>query len=223
MKKQQQAGSKLRLLDKAECPFCWKIRFALNAKGLDYEESLVDTDNKPPELIALNPRGTVPVLVAGEEVITNSPDIMAWLENYCPRPALTDTVQAREIESYSDSTIGPAIRDHIFMRRKQGQAPQDPAVTSRCQQAWQSCMAHLERLCTPDPWFLGNKPTVADCALSARFALAEHYGLGGIENFSRLARWYDNLWQERPFLMSKPAHITRTKESTESAGRNHCP
>ena len=198
----------IHLFDKAECPFCWKVRIALNLKGLAFTETVIDTDNKPESLLKLSPEGKVPVLVSGKTVVADSPRIMAWLEAEATHPPLCADPAALEVEHYSDKVIGPAIRDHIFMIRKAKGGVTDMAVTTRCQNAWHECLEYLEGICIADPWFLGGWPTVADCALAARFALANHYGLTGLEQHPRLQAWYGHVGQAAAFLQSTPVHIS---------------
>jgi glutathione S-transferase len=69
------------------CPYAMRARLALLASGLksgvDYEHREVVLRDKPAELLAASPKGTVPVLVLpnGEEtgqVLDQSLDIMLW-------------------------------------------------------------------------------------------------------------------------------------------------
>jgi len=202
----------IHLFDKAECPFCWKVRIALNLKGLAFTETVVDTENKPDSLLKLSPEGKVPVLVSGKTVVADSPRIMEWLEAEATHPLLCADPDALKVEHYSDKVIGPAIRDHIFMIREAKGGATDMAVTTRCQNAWHQCMEYLEEICIGNPWFLGGCPTVADCALAARFALANHYGLTGLEQRPRLQAWYGHVRQAAAFLQSTPAHISAQAE-----------
>jgi glutathione S-transferase len=65
------------------CPYAMRARLALLASGIEYEHREVVLRDKPAELLAASPKGTVPVLVlqSGEvkgEVIDQSVDIMLW-------------------------------------------------------------------------------------------------------------------------------------------------
>jgi glutathione S-transferase len=65
------------------CPYAMRARLALLASGLksgiDYEHREVVLRDKPPALMAVSPKGTVPVLVLPNgEVIEQSLDIMLW-------------------------------------------------------------------------------------------------------------------------------------------------
>ncbi len=48
----------IRLYDYPDCPFCQKVRVALNEKDLEFEKVLVDLrkgEQKAPEFLKLNP------------------------------------------------------------------------------------------------------------------------------------------------------------------------
>jgi glutathione S-transferase len=61
------------------CPYAMRARFALMASGQRCELREVVLRDKPPELLAASPKGTVPVLVEPHgSVIEQSLDIMLW-------------------------------------------------------------------------------------------------------------------------------------------------
>jgi glutathione S-transferase len=61
------------------CPYAMRARLALAVSGQQVEHREVVLRNKPPELLAASPKGTVPVLVlAPGEVIEQSLDVMLW-------------------------------------------------------------------------------------------------------------------------------------------------
>lgn len=71
-------------------PFCDKVRRALNLKGIAYrteEISLLDTLRG--RLKQLSPAAKVPVLVIDGETLSDSTDIIHWLEARYPEPRLT--------------------------------------------------------------------------------------------------------------------------------------
>ncbi|MBD8548431.1 glutathione S-transferase [Sphingomonas sp. CFBP 8760] len=61
------------------CPFAMRARLALAVSGVRYELREVRLSTKPPELLVMSPKGTVPVLVTAEgAVIEESLAIMRW-------------------------------------------------------------------------------------------------------------------------------------------------
>ena len=45
------------------CPYAMRARMALSSSGLEYEHREVVLRDKPPEMLEVSPKGTVPVLV----------------------------------------------------------------------------------------------------------------------------------------------------------------
>ncbi|MBN8431349.1 maleylacetoacetate isomerase [Microbulbifer salipaludis] len=69
----------------------YRVRIALNLKGLEYDYhpvNLLKGEQKEPQHRTLNPQGLVPALVDGEHVLTQSLAIMEWLDEQHPQPAL---------------------------------------------------------------------------------------------------------------------------------------
>jgi len=61
------------------CPYAMRARMALIASGIACEIREVKLRDKPPEMLAASPKGTVPVLVLPDgKVIDESIDIMRW-------------------------------------------------------------------------------------------------------------------------------------------------
>jgi glutathione S-transferase len=64
------------------CPYAMRARLALHASGIAIEHREVVLKNKPAHLLALSPKGTVPVLwlpgAADGGVLEQSLDIMLW-------------------------------------------------------------------------------------------------------------------------------------------------
>lgn len=61
------------------CPYAMRARLAMAVSGEPHELREVVLRNKPAEMLAASPKGTVPVLVLpGGEVIDESLDVMLW-------------------------------------------------------------------------------------------------------------------------------------------------
>jgi glutathione S-transferase len=61
------------------CPYAMRARLALAISGTGVELREVKLSAKPPEMLSLSPKGTVPVLLLpGGQVIDESLDIMHW-------------------------------------------------------------------------------------------------------------------------------------------------
>ena len=62
------------------CPYAMRARMALLQAGVAYQaHELSSLRDKPPAMLAVSPKGTVPVLVlVNGEVLEQSQDIMRW-------------------------------------------------------------------------------------------------------------------------------------------------
>ncbi|NOX43275.1 MAG: stringent starvation protein A [Gammaproteobacteria bacterium] len=65
-----------------------RVRIVLAEKGINVEYHYVDSDNKPEDLIDLNPYNSVPTLVDRELVLFDSQVIMEYLDERFPHPPL---------------------------------------------------------------------------------------------------------------------------------------
>lgn len=79
------------------CPYAMRARLALAVSGIDHHVREVKLSDKPAAMLAISPKGTVPVLLLPDgAVIDESLDIMRWAlsirdpEDWCARddPAL---------------------------------------------------------------------------------------------------------------------------------------
>lgn len=82
----------MQLYDYHRSSAAYRVRIALNLKGLDYERlpvNLVAGEQRLADYTALNPQGLVPALVDSDgQVLTQSLAILEWLEERHPEPAL---------------------------------------------------------------------------------------------------------------------------------------
>jgi glutathione S-transferase len=110
--------------------FTAKVRIALAEKGLAYERVEVgwslECRYEPhhPDVLALNPKGQVPVLVDGEVVVYDSTLIFEYLEERKPEPRLYPTelaerARCRQLEAAADEILFP----HVWTLIDQGFYP----------------------------------------------------------------------------------------------------
>lgn len=74
-----------------------RVALAAGHKGIAIEWVDVDPDDRSP-VEAVSGQTLVPVLVAGDEIVTDSPRILLWLEEHHPEPPLLPAEPARRAE-----------------------------------------------------------------------------------------------------------------------------
>jgi stringent starvation protein A len=70
------------------CPYCHRVRMVLAEKGIAVDVVDVDAKKLPPEVMDVNPYGTVPTLVDRDLRLFESRIIMEYLDERFPHPPL---------------------------------------------------------------------------------------------------------------------------------------
>lgn len=60
------------------CPYAMRARLAIAQASIQVELREIVLKDKAPEFLAASPKGTVPVVVAGDHVVEQSLDVMHW-------------------------------------------------------------------------------------------------------------------------------------------------
>ena len=100
--------------------FGMKAEIAAREKGLDFELVIVPFENsvgyspKHPEVLRINPKGQVPVLVHGDVELFDSTQIFEYFEDVKPSPPLwpadvAERARARLLEHKSDEVYFPYV------------------------------------------------------------------------------------------------------------------
>jgi glutathione S-transferase len=100
-----------------------RVRFALNAKGLPFEERKLDLlagDQLAPDYLKLNPNGVVPTLDHDGNIVIDSSVIIEYLDEIVPKPAhftpSSPVVRAgmRSLMRFIDEMPAAAVRVPTF-------------------------------------------------------------------------------------------------------------
>ena len=199
----------MRLYSRGDCPFCWKVRLAMAELGSSVELVEVRLGEKHPDVVALNPGGTVPVLVDGGLVLGESAVIVEYLADIGGGGLLPTNAaaraQARTVHAYSDSKVGAALRDIVFEKRARPSGPWDDARLAAAEAAWLACQSVLARWLGGRTYFAGDAYSLAECALGPRFALAEHYGAAVDPAQRELCAWMARVRARPSWAAAAPA------------------
>lgn len=149
----------------------YRVRIALNLKGLDYEPATVDLladEQKSPAYRAINPLGLVPALETREGVLTQSLAILEYLEERYPEPPLlpADPVARAHVRSmaYAIACETHPLNNLAVLRFLQD-LDVDQAGRDRWYAHWiERCFAALE-VQVQAPFMGGDAVTVADVCL----------------------------------------------------------
>ena len=188
------------------CPYAMRARLALLISGVAYELREVLLRDKPPELLAASPKGTVPVLLLPSgEVIDQSLDIMLWaLRQADPQGWLTPPGgRSEEIRALIAANDGPFkqqldrykyphryAQGHVQALAQEADEANEAAFAKVQRDAAACWLAELE-LRLAHGWLMGHAPSLADMALLPFIRQFAHTDAGwfAAQAWPRLAVW----------------------------------
>jgi len=146
------------------CPYAMRARLAIHVSGLSVQLKEVVLRDKPAEMLALSPKGTVPVLQLPDQVLDESLDIMLWAlvkhdpENWL-NPSIGSMDDALALIEISDGEFKQALDRYKYADRY----PEHSAKYYR-QQA-EFFLLQLEQLLNKSGYLLSNHAGLADMAI----------------------------------------------------------
>jgi maleylacetoacetate isomerase len=167
----------------------YRVRIALNLKGIGYQQKAINLvreggEQRQPGYRAVNPLGLVPALEHGGRVVVQSVAICEYLEEVFPAPALlpgdaAGRARVRAIVQTIASEIQP-LNNLAVMRYLGDALAQDKAAVSAWYQHWvERGFGAIERWLEDSATGAcchGDQPTLADCFLVPQLYNAERFG-----------------------------------------------
>lgn len=143
------------------CPYAMRARMALRYSGVVVEIVEVSLKAKPAAMLAISPKGTVPVLDANRQVIDESLEIMRWaLAQHDPDDWLLggDSRIAELIEANDQG-----FKVHLNRYKYAERYPEQPMEVYRAEGAL--FLQRLDELLTDRDYLLSDHLSLADVAL----------------------------------------------------------
>jgi glutathione S-transferase len=180
-----------------------KVQIAALEKQLDFDLIMVPYDSrlgyspKHPEVLRINPKGQVPVLVHREVEIFDSTQIFEYLEDLQPDPALwprepAARARARGLELQSDEVYFPHV---IRLMSLQDALSSEPALAAI--EAARRIYADMGRRLESNPWLAGSY-SFADIAFYMAALFGERQGATLTAATPRLLDWRERMTRRAP-------------------------
>jgi glutathione S-transferase len=190
-----------------------KVQIAAQEKGLNFDLVMVAYDSvlgympKHTEVLRINPKGQVPVLVHGELEIFDSTQIFEYLEDLQPNPPLwprdvTSRARARRLEHQSDEIYFP----HIVRLMNLQEHLDDPVAIPSIEAA-SAYYTEMEKALSTDIW-LARDYSFADIAFYMAALFGERRGAPITVATPRLLEWRERMSQ-RPAVRAVAGAMAR--------------
>jgi maleylacetoacetate isomerase len=187
--------SEIVLYDYWRSSAAYRVRIALNLKGLEYSSIPIDLSKAEQigaHFRALNPQGLVPALAIDGHLLTQSLAIIDYLEATRPQPRLLPVDPIARTQALARAQIIAAdihpiqnLRVGKYLRSAFGAA--EDAVTEWSRHWIAEGFAALEHDAPEAGLFGGASPDLADLCMVPQMANARRFGVA-LEAYPRLVR-----------------------------------
>ena len=160
------SGSLPILYSFRRCPYAMRARLAIQVSGTQCELREVVLRDKPAEMLAVSPKGTVPVLIdTTREVIDESLDIMLWaLNKNDPQnwlePQQTDLNSMLKLIAEFDRRFKPQLDRYKYSNRFEG------ADANRARELAYQYLASVTDKLASQEYLFSRSASLADMALA---------------------------------------------------------
>ena len=203
-----------RLYSFRRCPYAMRARLGLMFAELPLELREITLKNKPDQMLAISPKGTVPVLqLADGTVIEESAEIMMWaLEQNDPQGLLDE-----KISSEANALIAQNDNEFKQWLDRYKYADRHPEMSQKeYRQKGEIFLQDLEALLTKNTYLLGNNVTVADIGIMPfvrQFAHVDREVFYSLP-YPKLQLWLQH-WLEHPLFVQAMTKFQSWQEGDE--------
>lgn len=183
------------------CPFAIRARMAIYVADVTVELREVNLSNKPPDMLTLSSRGTVPLLqLSKREIIEESLEIMIWaLRKHDPSGWLDDYNGFSEaLISENDSTFKKNLDRYKYWQRH----PEQTQLQAR--KNAEKFLIKLEGLLSRSEYFCGSSVKLADISIFPFIRQFAAVDLAWFDTnpYPNLRRWLHQLLIDNVFTKS---------------------
>ncbi len=153
-------------------PPCWTVMLALEVKGLAYDQRRLSNtkgEQKDADFLKLNPRGQVPVLRQGNDIVCETLAILAYLDACNAAPPLfgkapMETARIWQLIAECEGNLHPPVSD-ISRPLFRGKAQELADQIIEAAKIVRDELGLLETRLLSDPWLAGAELSAADLVI----------------------------------------------------------
>jgi len=182
------------------CPYAMRARLGLLFAGLQVELREITLKNKPPQMLVISPKGTVPVLqLLNGTVIEESREIMTWaLEQQDAQGLLAAQTlpQANTLIDKNDNEFKYWLDRYKYADRHLEMSQ------AEYRQRGEAFLQMLEELLIKNPYLLGERITIADIGIMPFVRQFAHVNRKVFYDlpYPNLQRWLQD-WLNHPLFL----------------------
>ncbi len=189
------------------CPFCERVWFALEEKGIPFETEFIDLSNKPKWYTDLVPTTLVPAVKIEGDLVYESKDILYALEERFGQTLLPDHPEenavARQLIEDAETNSFVSVGYKLFFR----ESTVDANELANLQTAFAAKLDDLEQALGkyPGPYFLTDFSLVDIMysphldRLAANLPVFRGYQIKGNKRFPRINAWFEAINQRSAY------------------------
>ena len=163
----------MSLFSSAQCPQSHRVRVVLAEKGITVEIVEVDNNQKPEDLIDLNPYNTVPTLVDRELVLYDPRAIMEYLDERFPHPPLMPV----DPVSRARTRLALYRIEHDWYDLTPALESRGEKTASKARKELRDSLTASAEVFAAKPYFLSDEFSLVDASILPILWRLEHYGL----------------------------------------------
>ena len=190
------------------CPYAMRARMAMLSAPFEFDIYEISLRDKPKEMLKISPKGTVPVLIVGNNIIDESLDIMIWAYNISDKSnhyislSKSEKNNAKEIINLNDNDFKLHLDKYKYSNQKEFW--QD--------KFYKNCLFFINRiesnLCA-NKFLISNKISIADIAIFPFIRQFANVNLDRFINgeFKKTISWFEKMNEQDLFYkaMLKPS------------------
>ncbi|MGB0459238.1 MAG: glutathione S-transferase [Porticoccaceae bacterium] len=188
------------------CPYAIRARMAIAYASITLELREVALANKPAAMLAISPKGTVPVLQLSDRVIDESVEVMRWaLSQSDPENWLASDSQQEQstLIDENDNEFKQWLDKYKYWDRYPEQSQQDYRKKA------EKFLSNLELRLQHNSYLLGNNICMADIAIFPfirQFAFVDKPWFDDAD-YPSVQRWLNQFLQSKLFEQVMVKHV----------------
>ncbi len=198
-------------------PYCRKVCIALGEKGLECELRVEKVWQRRGDFLAINPAGTVPVLVEPDGVVlAESTPISEYLDEVYPEPPLLGAdpagrAEARRLVNWFDLKFGPEVTHNLvnekLMKRFMAMGEPDSSAIRAGMHNIHYHLDYIAYLAERRNWLSGAEFGLADIAAGAHISAVDYLGDVPWDDYAGAKDWYARVKSRPSFRPVLADHI----------------